>query len=143
MDQDQTARLDAQLRSAGQALAAFSRGPAAAAAEAVGAAFETAASRISTAFVRAAGHGEVSVKQLAKVVLEELARIALDRFNAQSNAPQRSSTPSAAGAIGAGAGSVSVHFHLSDGGDGGAILRHQGQIAAEVARAVSYGRRNL
>jgi hypothetical protein len=38
---------------------------------------------------------------------------------------------------------VSVHFHLGPGADANAIARHQGQIAAAVARAVAYGRRNL
>ena len=40
-------------------------------------------------------------------------------------------------------GAVSVHFHLGPGADAGAIARHQGQIAASIARAVAYGRRNL
>lgn len=45
--------------------------------------------------------------------------------------------------VGAQAGAVSVHFHLGPGADASAISRHQGQIAAAIARAVAYGRRNL
>jgi hypothetical protein len=51
--------------------------------------------------------------------------------------------PHQAGAIGASAGAVSVHFHLGAGADAAGIARHQGQIAAQIARAVAYGRRNL
>ena len=36
-----------------------------------------------------------------------------------------------------------IDFHLAAGADASAIARHQGQIAAAIARAVAYGRRNL
>ena len=52
--------------------------------------------------------------------------------------------PRQAGEIAANAsGGVNVHFHLAAGADANAITRNQGQIAAAIARAVAYGRRNL
>lgn len=43
----------------------------------------------------------------------------------------------------ANAGAVTVNFHFAAGADTTSVARHQGQIAASIARAVAYGRRNL
>jgi hypothetical protein len=107
--------------------------------------FERAANRISKAISEFASGGEAAFKNLAKVILEELARAALARMLPQP-APVWEERPPRAPAItpAAGAsGAVSVHFHLGAGADANSISRHQGQIAAAVARAVAYGRRNL
>jgi phage-related minor tail protein len=117
--------------------------------------------------------GENSFKQLAKTILEEFAKIALKNifssiggakamlpfFGARAaggavnpggaylvgeNGPEWF-TPRQSGAIApsASAGAVNVHFHFAEGSDATSVSRHQGQIAAQVARAVAYGRRNL
>lgn len=161
--------LQAELGAASVALAEFARGPAKRASDEVGASFERAGARIARALGRAAFDSGASFKHLAKTVLEELAKVALQRIFTQGggkSAPffgARASggpvniggaylvgergpelfTPRQSGAIGAGGGAVSVHFHLGAGADANAIARHQGQIAAQIARAVAYGRRNL
>jgi phage-related minor tail protein len=157
---------DAKLGEAAAALDAFARGPARRAADDVGASFERAGERIARALGRAATGGETAFKQMAKVILEELARIALDRvFGAKTSffgAKAGGGAVNAGGAYLVGergpemfiprqagslaqpsGGTVSVHFHLGAGADAHAIVRNQGQIAAAVARAVAYGRRNL
>lgn len=143
------AQFEADLASASAALSAFAEGPAKRAADSVGLSFERAGQRIARALGSAASDGEVSFKRLAKVVLEELAKIALNQV--LGGKAERAAPPSEKGgafnALGApltsaAAGAVAVHFHLS-GGDVGAVAKHQGQIAATIARAVAYGRRNL
>lgn len=160
---------EAELGSAAAALDAFVEGPVRRAANELGVSFENAGQRIVRALAGAAEGGEAAFKRMAKVILEELAKIALQRIFTQDGGK----TPffggrAAGGAVAAGgaylvgergpemfvprtsgeivapnAGAVSVHFHLSSGGDVSAISRHQGQIAAAIARAVVYGRRNL
>lgn len=158
-----------ELGAAAAALQEFAQGPARRAAEDVSASFERAGERIARALANAAFDGENDFKRLAKVILEELAKIALQEIFASGG---KSSSffgaraaggavnvggaylvgergpevfvPRQAGAIATPAGApVSVHFHLGAGADAAAIARHQGQIAAAVARAVAYGRRNL
>lgn len=159
----------AELGAASAALQAFAQGPAQQAADAVGESFERAGERISRALGSAAMGGEAAFKRLAKVILEELAKIALQRIFTQSGGKLPFFGGKAAGgAVNAGgaylvgergpelfvprqageiaaasAGVVNVHFHLAAGADVGAVTRHQGQIAAAIARAVVYGRRNL
>lgn len=164
------AGLQSELGAASAALAAFAAGPAQRAAEDVSQSFDRAGARIARAMAGAATGGEAAFKRMVKVILEELAKIALQRiFTSESGAAKnfygaRAAggpvaaggaylvgergpelfVPRQAGAIAAQAGgAVSVHFHLSGGADANAIARHQGQIAAAVARAVAYGRRNL
>lgn len=157
-----------ELGAAATALQAFAQGPAQQTADRVGGSFERAGQRIARALGSAAMGGENAFKRLAKVVLEELAKIALDRiFSSGAKLPffggraaggpvnvggaylvgERGPeifTPRVGGDISApAAGAVSVHFHLGAGADPNAIARHQGQIAAAIARAVAYGRRNL
>lgn len=156
-----------ELGEASAALQEFANGPARRAADEVGASFERAGQRIARALGRAAVDGEGSFKRLAKTILEELARVALDRVFASGGKPffgakagggavnmggsylvgERGPelfVPNQSGSIGApGAGAVNVHFHLGASADAAAIARHQGQIAAAIARAVAYGRRNL
>lgn len=157
----------AELGAASSALQAFAQGPARRAADEVGVSFERAGQRIARALGRAAADGEGSFRRMAKSILEELARLALDRiftgggskrfFGAKAAGGAVNAggaylvgergpelfTPHQAGVIGAPGGGVTIHFHLGGGADATAIARHQGQIAAAVARAVAYGRRNL
>lgn len=158
-----------ELSEASAALQAFAQGPAQRAADEVGESFEQAGERIARALGAAASGGEASFKRLAKVVLEELAKIALQQlFSGTGGSAPFFGAKAAGGAVNAGgaylvgergpevfvprqagqiaapgSGAVNVHFHLAAGADGGAIAKHQGQIAAAIARAVAYGRRNL
>ncbi len=120
------------------------KGPRGAPPSDVGASFERAGERIARALGRAASDGEGSFKRLAKVVLEEFAKIALERIFTQGGSQTsffgakaaggavnaggaylvgergpEMFVPRQAGAIvaQAGAGPVSVHFHLSGGAD--------------------------
>ncbi len=148
----------AQLDEAQAALQSFAESGAREAAEDMSEAFERAGARIARALGAASVSGEASFKRLAKIVLEELAKIALDRLFAQGAGASVGSRASAAGASASGllgsqaavarptalsSAGVAVHFHLGAGADASAIVRHQGQIAAQIARAVVYGRRNL
>jgi hypothetical protein len=162
----------AELTEAEAALAAFARGPARRAAEDISQSFQRAGGRIAGALARAGADGEASMKRLAKVILEELAKLAFDKLfakNARSSLAElpffgaragggavapggaylvgergpELFTPASAGALSAAAAPVNVHFHLGDGADAQSLVRHQGQIAAQIARAVAYGRRNL
>lgn len=159
----------AELGAAAAALQAFASGPARRAADEVSTSFERAGQRIGRALGEAAVGGEAAFKRLAKVILEELAKIALQRiFTENGGKSSFFGGRAAGGAVNAGgaylvgergpelfvprtggaivgpaAGAVSVHFHMGAGGDASAITRHQGQIAAAIARAVAYGRRNL
>lgn len=156
-----------ELNAASVALQDFVEGPARRAADDVGASFERAGQRIARALGSAAAGGENAFKRMVKVVLEELAKIALDQVFGRGRSPffgaramggavnaggaflvgergPEMFVPRQSGQIApAGGGAVVVHFHLGAGADANAIARHQGQIAAAVARAVSYGRRNL
>lgn len=164
------AGFQAELGAATAALQAFANGPARRAADEVGVSFERAGDRIVRALGAAANGGEAAFKRMAKVILEELAKIALQRIFTQGGGklgffggraaggpvhaggaylvgergpemfvPRQSGEIVASGGVGA----VNVHFHLGAGADASGIARHQGQIAAAIARAVAYGRRNL
>jgi phage-related minor tail protein len=160
--------LQTQISDAAAALSAFAQGPARAAADEVGAAFERAGERIAAALGRAATGGEVSFKQLVKTILEELAKLALDRLFGQSGGaslfggranggrvnvggaylvgergPELFIPRQGGDIVGAGGGDVTVNFHFAGGADANAVIRNQAQIAAALARAVAYGRRNL
>jgi hypothetical protein len=166
------ADFESELGAASAALQAFAQGPARRAAGEVGASFERAGQRIARAMGAAAIGGETTFKRMAKVILEELARLALDRIFTTGGGTNAGKTPffgakAAGGAVNIGgayfvgergpemfvprqagaitqpAGAINVHFHLGAGADANAIARHQGQIAAAIARAVAYGRRNL
>jgi hypothetical protein len=166
------AGLHGQLSEAEAALSAFARGPAQRAADDISRSFDRAGARNAGALARAGADGEAAMKRLAKVVLEELAKSALDRiFSKNANASLAALpffgaraaggavvpggaylvgergpelfTPAQAGALSGAAAPVEVHFHLGAGADAQGLVRHQGQIAAAIARAVAYGRRNL
>lgn len=160
---------EAELAAASAALRAFARGPAQTAADEVGASFERAGERIARALSGAAIDGESAFKRMAKVILEELAKIALQRLFTQGDSaasffgakagggavnvggaylvgergPEIFVPRQAGEVVAASGGVISVHFHLGAGADANQIVRHQGQIAAAIARAVAYGRRNL
>lgn len=174
MDETKTsfdlAEFQGELSAASAALQDFAQGPARRTADAIGVSFERAGQRIARAMGSAAVGGENAFKRMAKVVLEELAKLALEHiFTATGGGKQpfyggkaaggavnvggaylvgergpEMFVPRQSGAIAQPAGgAVSVHFHLGAGADANAITRHQGQIAAAIARAVAYGRRNL
>lgn len=163
-----TSESDLRLAEAGAALRDFASGPAREAADEIAVAFDRAGARIVTALGRAARGGELSFKRLAKTVLEELARLALSNVLGKGGAlpffgaraaggpvvnggsylvgergPELF-VPRQAGAIAPAASApIAVHFHFGANTDAASIARHQGQIAAQIARAVAYGRRNL
>lgn len=159
---------ESELGSASAALTDFAQGTATRAADDVGASFEKAGVRIARALGGAASGSEASFKQLAKTVLEEFAKLALNNlfgaggaklpfFGARADGGAVNPggaylvgergpevfAPRQAGVIGASGGAVDVHFHLGAGSDAQSIQRNQSQIAAAIARAVAYGRRNL
>lgn len=133
-----------RLNAAGDTMRRFAVNTGAAAAEDLADAFEAAGARIAVSMARATGSGEASIKKLAKIALEELAKVALDRIRPGASQSGRSAASSSIGREGgyAQSGPVIVHFHVASG-DGSGWSRHQGQIGAAIARAVSYGRRNL
>lgn len=122
--------LRAGLAEAEAALAAFAKGPAQTAADSMADAFERASARIARTLATAAASGELSFKALAKVALEELAKIALARIGQSERA-------------GPAASPVNVTFHMGAPTDAESFRRNEGQIAAAIARAVAFGRRNL
>ncbi|MBC7767544.1 MAG: phage tail tape measure protein [Phycisphaerales bacterium] len=158
-----------ELNAASATLQDFAQGPARRAADDVGTSFERAGDRIARALGSAATGGEASFKRMAKVILEELAKIALQRiftsgggkldffggraaggpvnvggaYLVGERGPEVFVPRQAGEIVAPGAGALNVHFHLGAGADANAIARHQGQIAASIARAVAYGRRNL
>lgn len=163
------ARFQSELGAASAALQEFAHGPARRAADQVSVSFERAGQRIARAMGSAASGGENAFRRMAKVVLEELAKLALQRiFTVGGGKTPFFGGKAAGGAVNAGGaylvgergpemfvprqagaitqpagGAVTIHFHLGDSAGAAAIARHQGQIAAAIARAVAYGRRNL
>ena len=164
-----SAAFQAELGAASAALQSFAHGPARRAAEDVSASFERASQRITRALGAAASGGEAAFKRLTKAILEELAKLALERiftsgvaklpfFGAKAaggavntggaylvgeRGPEMFVPRQAGSIVAQTSGAVSVHFHMGPGADANSINRHQGQIAAAIARAVAYGRRNL
>jgi hypothetical protein len=130
-----------ELADAQAALSHFVNGPARDAASLLGDRFGEAAGRISSELERAASSGEVSFKRLAKTAIEEIARIALDQTLGAPTKPDRHGGGSARLAEAAGA-ALTVNFNLGAGADADSLRRNQAQIAAQVARAAAYGRRN-
>src|SRR5689334_24081203 len=72
--------LQAELASAGVVLQSFAQGPARKCADDISASFDQAGRRIGSALGRAATGGENAFKRMAKVILEELAKIALSEI---------------------------------------------------------------
>lgn len=70
---------EAALAGAAERLSAFAAGPASAAAEAVGRAFDRTGQRMASALGEAARSGELSVKALAATILRELSAIAIEQ----------------------------------------------------------------
>lgn len=162
------AAFQSELGAASAALQDFAHGPARRAADDIGASFERAGQRIARAMGASARGGETAFRRMTKVILEELAKLALERVFTASRKTSLFGAKGAGGSVNAGgaylvgergpemfvprqagviaqpaSGAVNVHFHLGPGADANAIQRHQGQIAAAIARAVAYGRRNL
>ena len=165
-------RLRTDLADAEAALRAFAEGPARDPADVIAGRFAQTGGRIARSLSRAASDGRITMKELAKTVLEELARIALptllDRLGGAGSAASLFGARAAGGPVVAGgaylvgergpelftprhagtiapssAAAVTIHLNVSPGADVEGFLRHRGQIAADIARAVAYGRRNL
>lgn len=134
--------ISAQLSEAGAALSAFARGPAQEAADAMAGAFEKSGERIARALGQAAISGEDSFRKLAKTILEELAKIAINQFLPGMSAPSAGASLFSA-PVASGNAPMTVNFNLGAGADAESIRRNQSQIAAQVARAAAYGSRNL
>lgn len=137
-DEPDLQRFRADLADAQAALTQFANGPARDAAGLLGDRFADAGAKISGELERAAKSGELSFKRLAKTVLEEFAKIALNQAFGQASKPQER-----AGALDAVSSALTVNFNLAAGADADSLRRNQAQIAAQVARAAAYGRRNL
>src|SRR5262245_15000039 len=71
---------EAELAGASAAVRDFAGGTAKRAADDVGASFERAGERIARALGNAAGKGETAFARMAKTILEELAKLALERI---------------------------------------------------------------
>ena len=130
------------LAGAEAALSRFAQGPARDAASVVSGEFEKASQKIASDLARAASNGELSFKRLAKTALEEMAKIAFDQIfgpgppqgGKRCCCDERSPVDVMT--------AMSVNFHLGAGADADSIRRNQSQIAAQVARAAAYGKRN-
>jgi hypothetical protein len=101
-------------------------------ADRVASAYEAAGARIAAALTKAALSGEDSFRRLAKTALEELARIALAQAKSEAKERQRAGAPDPRVVLSGYGSNVSA-----------SPFPHDGQIAAAIARAVVYGRRNL
>jgi hypothetical protein len=138
-DEPNLHRFRAELADAQAALTQFANGPARESAALVSDCFGKAGAKISGELERAARTGELSFKRLAKTVLEEFAKIALNQVLGPAPAPQRGA---ARDALTSAASALTVNFNLGAGADANSVHRNQAQIAAHVARAAAYGRRN-
>ena len=141
-DEPNLQRFRAELADAQAALTHFANGPARDAATLLSDCFGDAGARISGELERAAKSGELSFKRLAKTVLEELAKIALNQMFGQASQRQERGG-AASNALEAATAAMTVNFNLGAGADADSLRRNQAQIAAQVARAAAYGRRNL
>lgn len=102
-------------------------------------AFEAAGVRIARSLEDAAKSGELSFNSLADSVLKDLAKLA---GGALIEAPLNALVDGLTKSLGAGAGSgTTVNMNISGTSDPGGFRRSEGQIAANLARAVSLGRR--
>jgi len=75
----QPTSLNGSLDAAAQALSAFTDGPARAAADALGTAFDRAGGRIAGALTNAARTGELSVRAMVASILTDLARVSVQQ----------------------------------------------------------------
>jgi phage-related minor tail protein len=128
MDSSKSAPAADIIGGAGDALQAFTDGPAKQAADAIGEGFERAGQRISSALERAARTGEFSFRRMVQSILNDLARVAINKV--------------IGGAIGSVLGQASSRFSgaRADGGPvlpGGAYL--VGERGPEVFRPTSAG----
>lgn len=137
---DETTAIAGELARAEVALRSFAHGPAQRAADDVAAAFERAGVRMARAMGQAAQGGEGALRGMVKVALEELARVAIDRVSAGAS---RTPAPTHQEQTARDNAGVTVNFHFAAGAQSGEVRKHDAQIAAMVARAVAYGRRNL
>lgn len=123
--------LAASLMQAGDGLTAFASGPARSASEAIARSFEGVGARMSAALARGATSGELSLRRLAKQAITAFSTHRSDEITTARSVYAEHSASRTHGAI-------HIHFHLAGGVED--VRRHQGQIAAHLARAVAYGR---
>ncbi len=119
------------LAEAGDALIALADGPGQVAADALGAAFDSAGARIEQALGRAARSGELDFSRMAESILRDLARIAAEALI------------SGIGSGSAPGQTVNLNIAMGSGADANSVLASRGQIAATLAQAASAGRRFL
>lgn len=118
------------LAQAGQALAALADGPGRAAADALGAAFDEAGTRIEGALSRAARSGEWDFSRMAENILRDLAHVAADALVARAG-------------LGGGGQTVTLNLNMGAGSDASSVLASRGAITTALARAASAGGRFL
>jgi len=119
---------DRDLASAGDALIALAEGPGRAAADALGAAFDQAGTRIEAALGRAAQSGELDFSRMAEGILRDLARIAAEAL--------------VAGIGGGGASqTVNMNFNMGAGANAQSVMASRGAIATALARTAAAGGR--
>jgi hypothetical protein len=133
-----SAQFHADLVDAQSALNSFVRGPVQDAAKLMDDCMKQTSSTILRELMRATQGGEISFKRLAKVALEELAKIALADILRKPNSNEKHE-----GASAAVASALNVNFHFGAGADANSVKQNHAQIAAQVARAAAYGKRNL
>lgn len=119
---------DRDLASAGDALVDLAEGPGRAAAEALGAAFDQAGTRIEAALGRAARSGELDFSRMAEGILRDLARIAAEALVAGTGSAGSSQT-------------VNMNLNLGAGADAQSVMSSRGSIATALARTAAAGGR--
>lgn len=134
--------IDTSLSEAGQAadaIAALDTDSVFRSADEIAEAFEAAGARIARSLEDAAKSGELSFNSLADSILKDLARLAIgELIEAPLTALIDGLTKSLAGS---GGGGTTVNMNISGASDQSGFRRSEGQIAATLARAVSFGQR--
>ncbi|MBI3438915.1 MAG: hypothetical protein HY054_09775, partial [Proteobacteria bacterium] len=125
----------AELVSASAALQSFAQGPAKKSAEDIGASFDQAGRRIGAALGRAAAGGENAFKQMAKVILEELAKIALTEFFKTGGF----GLPFFGGKAGGGAVNVGGAYLVGERGPEVFVPRQAGEFVHQIHRMGAAG----
>ncbi len=132
---------------AASALIDFGNSGAQTAADAAAAAFERAGRRIENALIKAARTGELSFKDMAESILQDLARIAVKQLitspieDILSGGSKGGSNGKNSGNISGQKPAVNITMNVSGVSDARGFSRSQGQISAAIARAVSDGQR--
>lgn len=126
---------------AADAIAALDADGAFQSADAIAEAFEVAGARIAQSFEDAAKSGELSFNALAESVLKDFAKLAIgELIEAPLMALVDGLTRNLTGGSSA---ATTVNMNISGASDPDGFRRSEGQIAATLARAVSFGQRRI